>query len=234
MIRYPYLGYGDVKFYVQNPENGYWVLCHILKYSNSSDQTQVGNPSLFFYARNLNAGSILNSIMYCGSVGVFLHGRKELVSPKWASANNKTGITTETNIFSIRNATTYNGVTNRALIRLTSISISSSAASGVGTFRLRLGATLGGTPAFTPINGSTADNGVTITSGNSVASVDVAGTTAAAGIVIFNATVDNPNSDIIDLTSYEIFIAPGETLTISAESTISSAMGVGANWTEDL
>ena len=234
MIRYPYLGYGDVKFYVQNSEDGYWVLCHILKYSNSSDATQVGNPSLFFYARNLNAGNVSNRIMYCGSVGVFLHGRKELVSPKWAANNNKSGITAETNILSIRNATTYNGITNRALVRLTSLSISSSAASGIGIFRMRLGATVGGAPSFTPINGVTADNGVTITSGNSVASVDVAGTTATAGLLIFNATVDNPNTEIVDLLPYEIFLAPGETLTISGESTIASALGVALNWSEDL
>lgn len=75
--------------------------------------------------------------------------------------------------------------------------------------------TLGGVPAYTTINGTTADNGVTITSGNSAVSYDVAGTTITGGTKIFTVTVDNPNSTVIDLIPYEIYLPATETLTIS-------------------
>lgn len=105
---------------------------------------------------------------------------------------------------------------------------------GNSIFRFKMGATLGGTPAYTPISGSTADNGVTITSGNSIASFDIAGTTVTGGRKSFNVVADNPNSGYVDLEHLDLIIAPGEILTISGFSTISATIGVGINFSEDI
>jgi hypothetical protein len=235
MIKYPYLGYGDIIFFVQDPATSRWKAAHIIRYANTTATTQVTNPNLYFYGQVINSGNTSNLISYCGSVGVFLSGKRSFIGdPKWTADNSKTGITTETNLLSIKNATTYNGVTSRSLIRINSVSVSSSAASGNGVFRFKIGATLGGSPSFTTINGTTADNGVTITSGNSIASYDTAGTTVTGGTYIYGLGIDNPNSQVVDLEKYNIFIAPGEVLTISGFSTISSSMGVVVNWSEDI
>jgi hypothetical protein len=114
------------------------------------------------------------------------------------------------------------------------MSVASSAAAGVAVFRLKIGATIGGSPSFAAINGTTADGGVTITSGNSIASYDVAGTTVAGGTYIHSVTVDNPNSRDINLEPFNLFIAPGEILTISGYSSNSSELGVSINWSEDI
>lgn len=235
MIKYPFLGFGNITFWVQHPTTSRWVLVHTIQYSNTVNTIQVGNPSLFFYAQSLNAGNTANLTMYCGSVGIFLSGDRSFVgSPKWAWDNNKSSITTETNLLTLKNATTYNGVTNRGLIRLNSVSISSSAASGVAVFRLKINTTLGGSPSYTTINGSTADGGITITSGNSVASYDTAGTTITGGTYQWGSTVDNPGGGDIDLLPYDLFIAPGEIGTFSGFSTITAALGMVINWSEDL
>ena len=85
-IVYPYLGYGNILFYVQNPANGRWILAHIIKYANTLATPQASNPSLFFYAQALNAGNTTNLTMYCGSVGIFITGKRSFVSsPKWAA-----------------------------------------------------------------------------------------------------------------------------------------------------
>jgi hypothetical protein len=92
------------------------------------------------------------------------------------------------------------------------------------------------------INGTTADGGVTITSGNSIASADIAGTTASAGTKSFSvqigagggATIDDSSSISVDLIPYELFIAPTEILTVSAKSSTSADIGVSLNWTEDI
>jgi hypothetical protein len=235
-ISYPFLGFGDISFYVQNPATGRWILVHQIRYADSATTTQASNPSLYFYAQALNSGNTTNLTMYCGSVGVFICGLRSFVgSPRWAKDNNKTGITTETNIFSLRNATTYNGVTNRGLIRLHNISIgATSAAASVVVIRLKLGVTLGGSPSYATIDGTTADNGVTITSGNSIASADTAGTTITGGTYIWNATLAGSTSVSADLTPFDLFIAPGETLTISGFATSSANIGVSLNWSEDI
>jgi hypothetical protein len=235
MIKYPYLGYGDITFYVQDSVTAKWVLVHTIRYANTSASVQITNPNLYFWANITNSGNTSNRIMYVGSVGIFLSGtRGYLSSPKGSADSNLAGVTTETNILSLRNATTYNTVTSRSLVRLTSMSVGSSAANGIATFKIIMNTTLGGSPAYTPISGSTADNGVTITSGNSAVSFDVAGTTITGGTKIFTITVDNPNSTFIDLIPYEIFIPAGEILTVSGTSTVSSTLSVALNWVEDL
>ena len=237
MIKYPFLGYGNPSFYVEDSVTGQFILVHSIQYTNNNTATQLSNPNLFFYARNLNSGNTGNLIMYVGSVGIFLSGIRSFIgNPKWATDNFKTGITTETNIFSLINATTVNGTTNRSLIRLQSLAVGCDAQVGSATvarIRLRINATLGGVPSYAPINGSTADNGITLTSSNSIASVDVAATTVAAGIYIYNLALSAPGNEVIDLTPFEIFVAPTEILTVSGLSNNSTTVAAAINWSED-
>ena len=173
--------------------------------------------------------------MYCGSVGVFISGVRSFnSSPRWAADSTKTGITNETSMINIRNTTTYNGVTNRGLIRLNSVSIGTSSASN-GTLRFKINATIGGSPVWNTINGSTADSGVTITSGNSLTSIDTTGETSiTGGIYIFNLSIGSNGSQIIDLTPYDIFIAPSEIMTISLYSATNTNASLSVNWSEDV
>lgn len=235
MIKYPFLGYGDILFFIQNPTTGSFEVAHTIQYAGTVATTQLSNPTMYLMGFTLNSGNTTNKTIYCGSYGAFISGERSFIgNPKWSMNNNKNSITTETNILTLRNATTYNTVSNRSLIRLQSITVSSSAASGIGTFRIKLGATLGGSPSYTTINGTTADSGVTITSGNSTASYDTAGTTVTGGSMLWSAVVDNPGTTYIDLEGADIVIAPGEILTFSAESSNSSQMAVAVNWSEDI
>lgn len=235
MIKYPFLGYGNIKFYVQNSTTSGWILVHTIQYANSSPSIQLANPNLSFYANVTNDGSTTNLTMYVGSVGMFLSGMRSFAAnPRWATDNNKASITAETSVFGLRNCATYNGVTNRGLIRLHAFSFGTTAASGIAVARLRIGATLGGVPAYTPINGGTADNGVTITSGNSIASVDTAATTSTAGTLLFNLTGGNPTQQMIDLTPFDLFIAPGEVLTCAVFSGNATTGSIALNWSEDI
>ena len=234
MIKYPYLGYGNIKFYVQDTLTSGWVLVHTIRYADTTATIQLTNPNMYFYAQSLNANNNSNMIVYVGSVGIFVSGKRSYISsPKWAMDSIKASITTETNMLTLQNATTYNGVANQSLIRLQSITVSSSAASGVAVFRLKMGATIGGSPSYTAINGTLADAGATLSSANSIASYDVAGTTIADGTMIFSISVDNPDSTLIDLEHYNIFIAPGEKLSITAYSSATATIGVAVNWVED-
>ena len=235
MIRYPYLGFGDITFWVQNPATGAWILCHTIQYSNSSASVQVSNPSFPFYANVTNAGSTTNILMYVGSVGVFISGAREYLAAQWATDNSKAAVTAETCIFSIRNCASYNGVTNTGIIRIRSISLSyNQGVNGFAVLRVRKGATLGGSPSYTPVNGSTADNGVTLTAANSIASVDTAATTSTAGFYEFNLNVGNTGQAVLDVSSYLLYINPGEIMTFGVFCTASGSVQVATNWNEDV
>jgi len=237
MIKYPYLGYGDITFWVLDAISAGWVLCHTIRYPNTTTTVQIGNPNLSFYAQVINAGNSTNLTLYSASVGVFLVGERSYVgNPKWAADNNKGAITAETNLLSIRNATTYNGVTNRSLIRINSISFANGSGTQtvIGVLRVRIGATVGGSPSFATVNGTTANAGVTITSGNSIASIDTAGTTATGGTYLFNCSVSATGTNVLDVSPLNLYIAPGETMTFSGFASASSTQGVSVNWTEDI
>jgi len=232
-IKYPFLGYGAITFWVQNPVDASWILCHTIRYPNTSASVQLSNASFPIYANAVNTGNTTNLIMYVGSVALFISGIREYLGPQWGIDSLKSTITAETNILSVRNATTYNGMTNTGIIRIRSVSYASDSGNGISILRLKKGVTLGGVPAYTTINGTTGDNGVTITSGNSLASYDVAGTTITGGTLIFNGTVARNNNVTIDMTPYNIYIAPAETLTFSVFAQVSSNIQVAVNWNED-
>jgi hypothetical protein len=233
-VKYPYLGYGDIKFYILRPGSEQFMLVHVIQYANTSAATQLSNPNLSFYGSVTNSGNNTNLISYSGSYGFFLSGVREFLGPIYGTSNFKTAITTETNLLTIRNATTYNGVPNRSLIKLKSISFVGDSGNGIGILRVLKNATLGGVPVFNPVSGSTANNGVTITSGNSVASVDTAGTTITGGSVQFNTVVARNSSAFLDVTDLDIFIEPGSTMTFAATGQVSINFGQAVNWVEDI
>lgn len=233
MIRYPYLGYGDITYWVQAGVTGAWILCHTIQYSNSSASVQVSNASFTYWVSVTNTGSTTNLLMYAGSVGVFISGVRKYLGAQWATDSLKNTITTEANLMNLRNCTTYNGVTNSGLIRLRSISCATDNGNGIGTIRIKTGVTLAGAPVFAPINGSTANSGVTITSGNSIASVDVAGT-GATGTTIFNICLARNSNVVYDLTPFDLFVVPGQTISVTAFSAASASMQVALNWNEDV
>jgi len=234
MIRYPYLGHGNILFWVQHQDSSRWVLVHTIKYTNNNSLPQVGNPNLFFFGEVKNAGNTSNLTAFCASVAGFISGEWNYLSyPKWTASAEKSNVTSETNLLSIRNATSYNGVTNTALIRMTSVTLASSGNAGISTLRLIVEPTLGGTPAFSAINGTTANNGATITNGNSTASIDTAGTTIAGGRRLYTIVMDNPGTQARDLIPEYIFVMPGETVTWSIESDSSAKVKLAVNWAED-
>ena len=234
-IRYPYLGYGVITFWILNPTTGRWILAHTIQYPNTSASVQISNPNMNYYDQVINTGNTSNLISYTGSVAALLSGvRSFIANPKWAFDNNKTTITAETSLFSIKNATSYNGVENKGLNRLNSISFGCAATNAAAVVRLRIGATLGGTATYTPINGSSADNGVTITSGNSVASYNTLHTTSTGGTQIFCLSTNGTGNAGIDLTAFDLFIAPGEILTVAGFSTANATQSASLSWTEDI
>lgn len=105
------------------------------------------------------------------SVGVFIIGVRERIGSTYGVNNNKSVATTETNIVTIRNNTTINGVANQSQIRIRSLSVATAAGVPV-VYKLIKNTTLGGVPAFTNIDAT-----------NSCAAFDIAGTTVTGGNV---------------------------------------------------
>lgn len=236
MIKYPYLGYGTIEFFVERPTGGF-VLVHTINYPNTVATTQLSNPTMYFMWFTLNSWNTTNQIMYCGSIGAFISGARSFVgNPKWAMDSNKSGITTETNLLTLKNCVNYNGVVNRGTIRINAFSFGNGTTTNntIATFRVKINATLWWTPSYTARNGTTTDGGNTITAWNSIISYDTAWTTVTWWEYIFNTSVWNWGNVIIDATPLNIYLAPWELMTISWFATNSATLAASVNRSEDI
>jgi hypothetical protein len=236
-IRYQYLGAGNIFFGIENPVTGLFSPVHQIKFAGANTTTSVEQPSLNLMWRVVNTTNATSIAVKGASGALFVEGISKVTGPEHARENNKATITTETNIFTLRNATTYNGKTNRAYARLKTIAVAANkggSISGLAVLKVTKNTTLGGSPSYTTTNGSTADDGVTITSGQSVTSYDTAGTTLSGGNVLFAAPVVVGGNEFFQVSDLNIFIAPGEDLTFSFSSDDSCSCSVAATWSEDL
>lgn len=224
-INIGYLGTRGAVFSVLSPITGHWVNFHDYNLVNSlSSQTQSINPTMTFGIQATNTTNNTNIVVRSGSVGMFIVGLRERIGSTYGVNNNKSVATTDTNIVTIRNNTTINGVTNQSQIRIRSLSVATAAGVPV-VFKLIKNTTLGGVPAYTNIDAT-----------NSCAAFDIAGTTVTGGNVQFNTTTGANGNAFIDLTEFDIFLAPSDTLTCTAASISGAAANhvVAINWNEDI
>ena len=232
-IDYPFLGYGDIKFFIQDSTSGAWFLVHTIRYANASTTIQLTEPALQFCARALSVSSTTNLTILVGSYGAFLIGGRFFNGPQWSRGNTLT-LTTLAQVIAIRNCTTFNTKTNKRIARVRSFSASSDGGNGTTQIRWLITPTVGGTPAFTPFNGSTVDNGVTLTTAQSILSFDIAGTTITGGDEIYGTMLArNDSSGPADLSALNIVILPGQTLVIGATASASATVGITLNGNED-
>ncbi len=233
-VRYPFLGAGDIFFFIADAATGRLFLVHTIRYANSSTSLQISNPTLRFLARSVNTGNTTNLTILVGSVAAYIVGARHFSGPPFVF-NNQKAVTggAETNVFSARVATTLNGVTNRGAARIRLSTAVGDNGNTITAFLIRNGATLGGSPAFSPYGGSTADNGVTLTNATSMLSFDTAGTTSAGGTPMLNTGCARNAVVPFDLSELDLIMLPGETWTFAANPGANSNCAYFVNGIEE-
>jgi hypothetical protein len=219
MIDFQWLGFGAIRFFAENPLTGEPILVHTIRYSNSNTLPSIFNPSLPLSARTVNTGNATNITLQTASMGAATQGPRNDVGLSNGFTNVKTGVTTaDTNIFTLQNRATFNGATNRTRIRLTSVSVAVTAGASA---KIVLNGTEGGAPVFTDISTT-----------QSVAAVDVAGTTVTVGSLVFPLATSF--DQVFNLETLNLRLNPGETFNFScASETGTVTCRIGASWREE-
>ena len=83
-------------------------------------------------------------------------------------------------------------------------------------------ASLGGTPSYADFATNT-----------SPVSIDTAGTTVTGGRRLFAVTGEASASQFVDMSPMSIHLNPGETLTVSAQCSVSSTVTAALTWREE-
>lgn len=223
-IQYQWLGAGEIRFYVEIPGFGGFVLMHRVKYANTETDVSLQNPSLPLIALVKNAGNTTNLELRTpsGSSGVEGDSLNRSQRALYGADAVETSVTTEVPILSIRNPETYQGLANRLSLRVQFIKVTaiSNAGNRIGRFRVYEDATLTGA-SFTALDANTTP-----------AQRDAAATAFSGGIVIASTAIAANQNDTIPFAAvFPFIIPPGSSVTITAQAV--TAIDVGVSITFD-
>lgn len=227
-INFQYLGGGAISFKIENDSTGRFVTFHKILYANLNIIPSVFNPNFHIAIHVANLATTNNVRVSSASLAYFVEGIASEIrihQPQNSTGiKQKTSITTERAILTIRNKTTYAGKDNFVDIVLERIvaSIEANAANNLGSIRLVRDATLGGSPSYADIN-----------TNNSIIDLDISATTVTGGKQIISFPLAGKNDKIIEnLNKYKIRLHHGQKLTVAAKSANSATLEVSLLWKE--
>jgi len=219
--------FGTILFAIQDPNDGIFKTCHILKAGNKLLAPSLVNPTLFMHMRVKNLTTTANIKLCVGDFALLTEGFNIVEGPKFStSASNSSVGTTEVPILSLRNRTTYQSITNRIKIFPKGIFYANEGNTSL-LVRIRVNATLTG-PVFADVD--------TVAS---VAEVDTTATVVSGGrivdTIILAKSISGGFQPQLPDFQKQTKILPGDTTTITAQSFTggSSNFGVSFNWLED-
>lgn len=116
-IQMQYLGFGGIRFYIENPETALFELVHVIRYANTSTLPSVSNPIFRVGWAARNTGNTTDIIVQGASAAIFVEGDIVVDGASVGVSAEQTGITTtRTTILSLQNRRTFFGTANRAEI----------------------------------------------------------------------------------------------------------------------
>jgi len=114
-IQLQYLGFGGIRFFIENPETAAFELVHIIRYANTSTMPSVKNPIFRIGWAARNIGNTTNVVVQGASAAIFIEGDIVYDGRQKGSCHTAVNIgTTRTNILAIKNRLSFNDTANRA------------------------------------------------------------------------------------------------------------------------
>lgn len=224
-INFQWLGFGAINFFIEEASTGRFLPVHRISYANQNSSPTVHDPSFPMYIESANTTNTTNLSVQTACFAAMLEGKRSILSNPFSEDNTKSisSNTLITSVITIRNKTTFQGLTHYIPVFLTSINVCSTG-QRTGIIYLIRGATLGGTPAYTDVN-----------TANSVIEVDTTGTTVTGGIQYLCIPIEAGGSQSFDLNNLNIFLEPGQTITVGCRLATSGTNEVTASltWVED-
>jgi hypothetical protein len=222
-IQFQWLGFGAIRYAVEDAVTGNFITVHTIEYANNYTKPSLGNPSFpicWFVENTSNTSDVVVKGASCAGE---VEGEIRYLGPTNSISNTKTGVGTSfTNIITIRNKSTFVSQTNRTPINILKYGVAVDGTKNC-VFELIKNTTLGGTPSYTDISTNT-----------SVIEYDTAGTTITGGSIIDDAVLTKNGSLKESPKVFDIFLDPGDTLTLAVRTTGGSTeASCSVRWVED-
>lgn len=221
-IQYQWLGYGAIRFNVEDQRTGVLKEFHRIDYANQNTVPSTRFGSNPIYAKVTNYGTGSSPVIKTASMLGYVEGQLVYSGPRFAHSNTKSILaTTKTNVLTIKNPSTYFSLPNKVPSKILYISLACEGNKPV-VFEIIKNATLGGSPSYIDIDIDKA-----------IMQYDIAGTTANNGSLVTTFTLAKSDSFTVDADTLNLFVQPEETLTISAYSSNATEATACFTWVED-
>lgn len=224
-IKFQYLGFGGISFYVENPVTTEFDLVHVIEYANSSVLPSVTNPSFRLGWSATNDTNTTDIVVSGASVGGFIEGEIVVTEDPRSLEANILGLGTvfQLNLLTIRNRIVFGNQRNRAQIFAIKIDGLTESSKGA-IMRVVKNADITGDLDYQYLDEEMSiaefatDNGI-VTGGKIISSVPV----STSGVEV-------------DLDKLDVDLQPGETLTVSMRTISGGASdaAVTISFREDL
>lgn len=225
-IRYQWLGFGKIQFFIEHDEDGLFELVHEIKYTNTSILPSVQNPTLPFCMMVQNTSNTTDLVMFSSSMAGFTEGRSIEVHPvRFSISAEDTDIDEATlqPILSIRNNVIFASSENRTRMKLQFTVAATSAGNKPVTIHFHKNVDL------------TSTSWVAINGGNSVISYDISATAVSGGVDQFEFVLNSSDRQFINLIEDVFLLNPGDVLTAAAiqnSAGTNSTVDISFNWVE--
>lgn len=222
-VKMQYLGYGSIKFFIENPADGKFELVHDYQYANAFTSPSVTIPDYKIGCFVASLGSTTNLQISSASFFGGVEGKIETLSNPDAHGNTQSSVgTTLTNIISIRVRLEIEGFLNLREVIPLLVTMAADGQKNV-VFELLLNPTLDGDPDWEYHHGNTTDSIVEIMTTSVTASVND-GVTLELGVF----GVSKTGSEVVDLTSLGIDLKRGDVLTLAGRAVSSTSELTGS------
>ena len=205
-IRFQYLGFGAIQFFIEDPDDGELHLVHTIEYSNANTTPSLEDPTYPMYIEAKNAANTSDLSVSSASFSAFNEG--DFV-PYGARQGLEADITlgatsAETPVTTIRVKEVLGGKQNRTPLKLLFISASAEHTKPV-SLKFYVNATLTDA-SFTDVR-----------SPYSGVQQDVAATALSGGTFFFRINMGKTGNEVIDLSGTELdgLLNPGDQITVT-------------------
>jgi hypothetical protein len=214
-----WLGYGAVKFSIEDSATGRFQPVHILEYANTNTVPSVTNPTFPVSFTVQNTTATTETTMSNASMAAFVEGDIIYNGVNY-SRDGTTASGTNKNMLTIYMPPTYKGYANKTQGLLKQMSLTTDGTQAV-TFTLVKNGTFTGQSFLT-------------TSTYSPVQYDITGTyTAGTGRQAFKIVLQKLDSAQINLADFEFFLREGDTWSIIANGNNAGAQ-VSLTWLDDV
>lgn len=193
-IQFQWLGFGAVRYFVENTVSGHFQQVHAIHYANSNTLPSTLNPSFPVTAHVENTTNNSSVVLATSSMYAAVEGKRELLGPTFAIDNIKVAdsITDIQNMLTIHSKNTFHSHPNYTPVMLRSLNIASEGTKSAVIYLIR-NATVAGTQTWTDVDTDL-----------SVIEYDTDGTSLTGGVILLMSVIQPNDSTQFDLTALKI------------------------------